>query len=148
MAGTLAVALPGGVASAKKPKPVTGTCNTLTGDATSQTLQNCTDTTDTGGSGTSTTTNENISGNSVNGTDSVTWNSGLNSTESFAGKLLAGKKDKCSAPAGYTNVYEVKEKGKVTGGTATDLVGGKTKTTACVFSGGSGILVTGSSFTF
>jgi hypothetical protein len=148
MAGTLAVALPGGVASAKKPKPVTGTCNTVTGDATSQTLENCTDGADTGGSGTSTTTSETLNGNAVSGTDSVVWNTGSTSLESFSGKLLSGKKDKCTAPVGYSNVYEVKEKGKVTGGTATDLVGGKTKTTACVFSGGSGILVTGSSFTF
>jgi hypothetical protein len=138
---SLAMALPGGIALAKAPKPVTGTCTGLSGNATTQTLSGCTDPADTAGGGTSTTTSESVSGTTVTGTDSVTWNSSKTSLESFKGKLESGKKDKCTAPAGDSNVYEVKEKGKVTGGTATDLINGKTKGTVCVYSTASGGLV-------
>jgi len=135
----LTVAAPG-IAGAKT-KPVTGTCSSLSGNATSQTLSGCTDPADTGGTGVSTTTSEAISGSTVSGTDSVTWSTSKTSTESFTGTLKSGKADKCTAGAGQTNLYEVKEKGSVTGGTATDLVGGKTKGTICVFSTASGGIV-------
>ncbi len=142
VAGTaLAVALPGGVAGAKSVK---GICSTLSGNATTLNLQNCTAGAQTGGSGVSTTTSEMISGNTVTGTDSVQWNiPGSTSTESFTGTLFSGKKDKCTPPVGYSNLDEVKEKGSVTGGTgaATALTGGKTKGTVCVFQSGSTILV-------
>ena len=138
---SLAIALPSGVASAHKVKPDKGTCTSLSGNATSQTMTGCTDSIDTGGSGVSTTTHEAISGSTVSGTDSVAWHSGLTSTESFTGTLKSGKADKCSAPAGDTNLYEVKEKGSVTGGTATHLVGSKTKGTVCTFTAPSGVVV-------
>jgi hypothetical protein len=147
---SLAMALPGGIALAAK--PVTGTCSGLNGNATTQTLSGCTDPADTGGGGTSTTTSETVSGTTVTGTDTVTWNTSKTSTETFKGKLESGKKDKCTAPTGDSNVYEVKEKGKVVGGTATDLVNGKTKGTVCVYSTASGGIVVqnlpGSSTTF
>lgn len=135
----LTVAAPG-IAGAKT-KPVTGSCTSLNGNATSQTLSGCTDPADTGGGGVSTTTSETVSGSTVSGTDSVAWNTSLTSTETFTGKLKSGKADKCTASAGQTNEYEVKEKGKVTGGTATDLVGGKTAGTICVFTTASGGIV-------
>jgi hypothetical protein len=138
-ASLLTVAAPG-VAGAKT-KPVTGICTGLSGDSTSQTLSGCGDAADTSGGGVSTTTSESVSGSSVTGTDSVAWNSSKTSTESFTGKLKSGKADKCTPSAGETNLYEVKEKGSVTGGTATDLIGGKTKGTICVFNGSSGIVV-------
>lgn len=134
----LALAIPGSAAWAKKPKPVTGTCSSLSGNETSQTLSGCTDPADTGGGGTSTTTSETVSGSTVTGTDSVSWNTSLTSTESFSGKLKSGKADKCTPSSGQTNLYEVKEKGKVTGGSAMDLIGGKTKGTVCVFSTATG----------
>ena len=127
-------------ASVAGAKTVKGTCATLSGNAASQTLQNCTDSTDTGGSGTS-TSNETITGNTVSGTTTVDWASGKTSLESFTGKESTGVKDKCMPPAGFSNLAEVKEKGKVTVGTATDLVGGKTKGTVCGYSMGSTILV-------
>jgi hypothetical protein len=145
----LTVAMPG-VASAKT-KPVTGTCSGLSGNSTSQTLTGCTDPADTGGGGVSTTTSETVTGSTVAGTDSVTWNTSKTSTESFTGALKSGKGDKCTPTSGQTNLYEVKEKGKVTGGTAADLVGGKTKGTICVFNTSGGIVVQnfpGSSTTF
>ena len=141
LVGAASLALfPSGVASAKT-KPNKGTCTTLSGNATSQTMTGCTDTVDTGGSGVSTTLHESISGSQVSGSDSVAWHSGLTSTESFSGTLKSGKADKCHPSAGQTNLYEVKEKGNVTGGTAIHLVGGKTKGTVCVFTAESGPVV-------
>jgi hypothetical protein len=142
LVGAASLALfPSGVATAKT-KPNKGTCATLNGNATSQTMTGCTDTVDTGGSGVSTTTHETLSGTTgVSGTDSVAWHSGLTSTESFTGTLKSGKADKCRPSAGQTNLYEVKEKGSVTGGTAVHLVGSKTKGMVCVFTASSGPVV-------
>ena len=136
----MAIALPSGVASAKT-KPNKGTCTTITGNATTITQTGCTDLPDTGGSGVSTTTHESISGSTVTGADSVVWHTGLTSTETFTGTLKSGKADKCHPSAGQTNLYEVKQKGLVTGGTATHLVGSKTKSIVCVFTVSSGIAV-------
>lgn len=151
VATSLAVALPSGVAAAKKPKPVTGTCSRLSGGAAQQTLSGCTDTADTGGGGTSTITSETINGKKATSTDTIDWNSGLTSKESSTNTLKSGKADKCHPSAGETNLYEVKEKGHVTGGTATDLVNGKTKGTVCVFTVTNGVVTTnfpGSTDTF
>jgi len=41
---------------------------------------------------------------------------------------------------GDSNLYEVKQKGSVTGGTAKDLIRGKTKGTVCVFTITNGVL--------
>lgn|GEM_PF-5088992 len=75
----------------------------------------------------------------------------LTSIESSSNTLKSGKADKCQPSGGESNLYEVKEKGRITGGTATDLVGGKTKGTVCVFTAGSGVVTTlspGSTDTF
>lgn len=134
-AGALAfgLAIPSGVAFAK---PVSGSCTTLTGGETTQSLSGCNDTADTGGSGTSVVT---LSGTS--GTTTITWASGKTTVESFKAKELIGKKDKCTTPPGDTALAEAKETGKVTGGTATDLVKGKTKGTVCAFDDASGNIV-------
>lgn len=151
VATSLAIALPGGIAAAKQAKAVTGTCSSLSGGATEQTLSGCSDTADTGGGGTSTITSETITGNKATSTDTITWNSGLTSVESSSNTLKTGKADKCHPSAGQTNLYEVKEKGRVTGGTATDLINGKAKGTVCVFTITNGIVTTnfpGSADTF
>jgi len=140
-ASLVLVIVPAGIAGAK---PTTGTCTGLNGNASSQTLSGCNQTAVTGGSGTSTTTSETVSGKKVTGDDSVTWASGGTNTETFKGTLLSGTKDKCVPGAGETNLFEVKETGKVTGGTgvSTVLDGGKTKGTVCTFTEGSNTVVT------
>jgi hypothetical protein len=120
---TLAVLVPGGSAFAGKPKPTKVTCTAISGSESSVTLSGCSDPAVTGGGGTS-----NVS------TSTVTWNTtGLTSTENYTVKVGTGKKDKCTAPPGFTNTAEVKEKGSVSGGTATTLTGGKVSATVCVF---------------
>jgi hypothetical protein len=123
LAGTasLAIVLPSGIASAKAPKPTKEVCTTLTGNATSQTLSGCS-----GATGIT-------SGVSNVATSTVTWNNGNTSTETYTYSEKTGTKDKCSPPAGDTNVAEVKESGTVTGGTETVLTKGKIKGTVCVF---------------
>ena len=151
VATSLAVALPSGIAAANNPKPVTGTCSSLNGGAAQQTLLGCTDPADTGGGGTSTITSDTITGKKATSTDSIAWMSGRTSTESSSNSLKSGKADKCHPSAGETNLYEVKEKGHITGGTATDLIGGKTKATVCVFTVSNGVVTTlfpGSTDTF
>ena len=125
-------------AGAAKHRPVTGTCSSLSGTS-SQTLSGCTDLSDTGGGGISTTTENNQEGV----TTTLTWNTGLTSIESITqAKVLTGKQDKCISPQGYTNDSEVKFlKGEVTGGTASDLIGGRSRGTVCVYSQGSTVLV-------
>ena len=142
-AAALSVALPGAVASAKTVK---GTCTGESGNATSQTLTGCTVAADTGGSGVTVVNSETVTGTApkqtVTGTSTITWSTSKTTVESFTGQLLTSTADKCPAgPAGFTAAAEVKEKGSVTGGTATDLVGGKVKGTSCVYSMGATILV-------
>jgi len=135
LAGGLAMGLSTGAAWAKKPKPVTGTCSSLSGGESTQSLTGCNDTPDTGGSGTSSVT---IGSPVTTGTTTITWATSLTTTESYTSKLLSAKKDKCPAITGDSNYYEVKEKAKVTGGTATDLVGAKLKGVECVYQAASG----------
>lgn len=129
---SLAVALPGGAALAKS-KTATGACTSLSGNESSQVLSGCTDTADTGGQGSA------VESSSTSST--ITWVTGLTTTESFTEKESLGSKDKCPAVLGDTAVAEVKEKGKITGGTATDLVGGRSTATICVYSNSSGIVL-------
>ncbi len=139
-AAALATAVPGGAAAAAK--AASGSCASQSGGATVRTLAGCTDTADTGGGGVSTVTSESISGSTVTGTSSIAWDTGLTTLQSFTGSIKSGKSDKCTPSTGQTNLYEVKSKGKVTGGTATDLVGGKTSATTCVFQTSGGVVTT------
>jgi len=140
---SLAVALPGGVASAKTLK---GVCTSETGNATSQTLSGCNQPADTGGSGTVVVNSEKVTGKApkqkVKATTTITWATAKTSVETLTGSLLTGVDNKCPAgPPGYTAAAEIIEKGKVTGGTATDLVGSKAKGTSCAYTEGTTILV-------
>lgn len=128
VAAPLSVAFSAGVAGASG--QVTGTCTTLSGGESSQTLSGCNDTADTGGSGTISTTLG--SGNS--GTSTITWASGKTTDESVSYKESLGKKDKCPAMSGDTALAEAKATSQVTGGTATDLIGSKKlKSTDCAY---------------
>jgi hypothetical protein len=141
-AGAIAVAMPmsvalsGGMAGAVT--QVTGTCSSLSGSESSQTLSGCNDTSDTCGSGTITTT----LGSGGTGTASISWASGKTTTETFKYKEYTGSKDKCPAMTGDTALAEAKDTSKVTGGTATDLIGKKKlKSTDCAYNTTSGIIV-------
>ncbi len=128
----------GGDAGASEPSPVLVACTSQSGGQDSQTLSGCNHHKITGGGGVIQTA-EGING-SV--TISVTWNSGLTTVEPVTeGHVLTGAGDRCQPPRGYTNDSETKFKGIVTGGTASDLVGGAAKSTICVFSKSNTLLV-------
>ena len=142
---SLAVALPGGIASASAPKI---TCTGLSGGETSQNLSGCSPTTDIGGSTAvdgdiSQTLNAKMT--AFTATSTITWANSETSTESAKGKITyytaTKNKDKCPATlggAGATPIAEIKESGKLTGGTDTALIGGKTKGTDCAYSPAAG----------
>jgi hypothetical protein len=117
---------------------VTGACTSLSGGESTQTLSGCNDPTDTGTSGTITTTLKGKKGTAV-----ITWTSGKTTTESFKYKELLGAKDKCPAVPGDTPLAEAVDTSTVTGGTATDLIGKKKlKSTDCAYNTpSSGIIV-------
>ena len=147
---SLAVVLPGGIAAAKKAKPVTGTCSSLSGGAATQTLSGCSDASDPG-VGVRAPSPVRRSPGRRRRADTINWTSGLTSIEWSSNTLKSGKADKCHPSGSESNLYEVKEKGHITGSTATDLVGGKTKGMVCVFTAGSGVVTTlfpGSTDTF
>src|SRR5665213_3416228 len=82
-AGSLAVALPGGMASAKVVK---ASCTAETGNGTTETLSGCTDSADTGGGGTATSVQ--VTGTtSVSGTETIHWTSGKTTVITFTGAL-------------------------------------------------------------
>jgi hypothetical protein len=137
---SLAVVLPASQAFAKVAKPTKVICTGLSGNSSTATVSGCSDTAVTGGGGVSVISS---------GVSTVTWNvTGLTSTESFTAVASTGKKDHCTPPAGLTNTAEVKEKGTVSGGTATSLTGGKLKGTVCLFSNNSVALFPGTSLDF
>ena len=131
---SLAVLLPGSIASAKTRKPDKVVCTGFGGSETSQTISGCT-----GGpagltGGTSVPTGYTLTGSTGSGTALITWTDSNTSTEAYTFSEKTGKADKCTAPAGLTNIAEIKEKGTISGGTETALTGGKVKSTICVFS--------------
>ena len=129
-ASLAAVAIPGGTASAA---PLTLSCKTLTGSETAQTISGCSGTAskETGTKGTSTVKN-NLS--KKTGVATVKWSTKKTSIESYSYTELLGASNKCPAKSGYTKVAEAPEKGKVTGGTATGMIGGAVTGTACAYS--------------
>ena len=131
-ASMTAMAVPGGIASAAA--PLTLSCTTLTGSETAQSISGCTGNASklTGTKGTSTVKN-NLSKETEVAT--VKWTSTKKtSIESYSYTELTGTKNKCAAKAGYTKLAEAVEKGKVTGGTATAMVGGAVTGTVCAYS--------------
>ncbi len=143
---SLAIALPGGIASAGVPKVA---CTSLSGNETGQSLSGCTPTTDIGAAGTGT-----ISGisqtftnppkdTSFTGSATVTWANGNTYTETFKGKITyytaTKNKDKCPALGSDTPVAEIKQTGTLAG--SGPLNGGKTKGTDCAYANDSGVVV-------
>ncbi len=136
---SLAVALPGGIASAKTPKI---TCTGLSGSETSQSLTGCSPTTDIGGASATDgdiTEMLNAKATAFTATSTVTWANSETSTEAAKGKITywsaTKNKDKCPTlgGAGATQLAEIKESGTLNGGTDTALIGGKTKGTDCAY---------------
>ncbi len=130
-ASTMLVVGTGGEAGASGPSPVQVTCTNLKGNSAGLTLSGCNDDGDTGGGGMMGI------GEGINGsvTITVTWNSGLTTVEANpGGQVLGGAHPACQAPPGYTFDSMSKFKGTVTGGTASDLIGGAAKVTNCEFS--------------
>jgi hypothetical protein len=133
---SLAIVLPAGTAFAKGPKPPTATCTGLSGNESSQTLTGCSGNPDAGTGGTSDVA-----------TSTVTWSTGKTSIEAYTIKTFSGKKDKCPAEGAILSTIEIKEKGKVTGGTA-NLVGTKVKATVCLYSNSTVTQFPGTTLTF
>jgi hypothetical protein len=133
-ASTMLVVGTGGEAGASGRSPVQVTCTSESGRVSpssgSDTLSGCNHHKITGGGGAIST----IEGINGSVTISVTWNSGLTTVDPTGSRVVSGQYDPCQPPRGYTNDSEVKWKGTVTGGTASDLIGGAAKSTICVFS--------------
>jgi len=129
-ASVAAVTIPGGIASAT---PLTLSCTSLSGSETAQSISGCTGTAskETGSKGTSTVKN-NLA--KKTGVATVKWTTGKTSIESYSYKELFGSSNKCAAKTSYSKVAEAPETGKVTGGTATAMVGGAVTGTACAYS--------------
>jgi hypothetical protein len=106
------------------------TCTSLTGNASTQTLSGCS------GSGSSQT---GTSGVSTASTKTVKWKTGKTSVSTYSYKK--GSDASCPAVSGYTKDLLENVTGKVTGGTATGLVGGSYKATVCVYKKGSTLLI-------
>jgi hypothetical protein len=131
-----ALVLPAGTAFAKGPKPPAAICTGLSGNESTQTITGCSSNPDAGTGGTS-----------VVSTNTTTWSTGKTSTETYAVKTYSGKKDKCPAEGAILSTLEIKEKGKVTGGTA-NLVGTKLKATVCLYSNGTVTQFPGTTLSF
>jgi hypothetical protein len=128
----LAVALPSGIAAAKK-GPVTATCTGLFGGASQQVLTGCTaNSSKVSANGLSIVTTSGTSG-----TSTIYWNDGKTTIESFTYVLTPGS-GACPTFEGTAANDVVTENVTVTGGSA-KLTTGQTGTgTACVYlSGGS-----------
>jgi hypothetical protein len=134
MAGSasLAVVAIPGVAGAA---PLTVSCTTLSGSATSQAVSGCT------GSGAiaADAGTPPAHGTSVASTKTITWSNGKTSKTTYT--YTAGSDASCPAVKGYTKDLLENAKGTVTGGTATGLVKGAFKATICVYKKGSTLLV-------
>jgi hypothetical protein len=133
---SLAVALPGGIASAGVPKIK---CTSLSGSETSQSVSGCTPTADIGAAGTGTISGIsetlNGAGTKFTGTATVTWANSNAYTETFKGTITyytaTKNKDKCPAPPSGTPLAEIKQTGTLAG--TGPLNKGKTKGTDCAY---------------
>jgi hypothetical protein len=130
-ASLAAVAIPGGIAGAAAK---TLSCTTLTGTETAQAISGCSGSgsSQTGTKGTVKVVN-NVAKKS--GVATVTWTSTKKtSIEKYTYVEDTGTKNTCAAKSGYTKVAMAVEKGTVTGGSATGLVGGAVNGTVCAYS--------------
>ena len=139
MAGSatlVAAAVPGGIASATI---LTSSCTTLTGNATTQHLSGCSGTALalTGTTGTITVVNHPAT---KTGVATIKWATAKTTIESYSYSELTGTSDKCPKHGTLSPIAEAKEKGTVTGGTATAMKGGTFTSTACAYAPSKGVL--------
>lgn len=118
------VAIPGGVATAS---PLTVTCTSLTGSASTQTVSGCTGT----GAIAADAGTPPAHGSSVASTKTITWSNHKTTKTTYTYK--AGSDKTCPKVAKYTVTLLENATGKVTGGTATGMVGGAFSGTICVY---------------
>ncbi len=136
LAGSASVAvaaIPAGVASATAPETVS--CTTLAGSATSLTFSGCT------GSGANTSNAGKAPAKGVYTVSSKTlkWSDSKTSTLSF--KYSKDKTSKCPKITGDTSLGEYTATGKVTKGTAKQMIGGAASGSACIYSAKSSTVV-------
>jgi len=129
MAGSAAfaaAAVPGAIAGAV---PLTLSCTTLTGNATSQTVSGCTGT----GATLANAGTPPAHGVQVTATKTVTWSNHKTSVITYTyGNVTPNA---CPIVALYTKYLEVTEKAgsKVSGGTAAGLIGGAVSGKVCIY---------------
>jgi len=124
-ASVAAAAVPGGIASAA---PLHLSCTSLSGSATSQTISGCTGT----GAIAADAGTPPAHGVSTGATTStVKWSNGKTTIMTQTHKVVTP--NACVAPAGYTKVSEFLGTDKVTGGTATGLIGSTGGGKICLF---------------
>lgn len=122
-----AVSIPGGIASAT---PLTVTCTTLSGSATSQSLTHCTG----GGAIAADAGVSPAHGTNVVSTKTITWGSGKTSKTTYTYTSVTNN---CPALSGYTKSGKYHESGHVNtgtaGGTAVGMRGGTFAGYACAY---------------
>jgi hypothetical protein len=123
-ASLAAVAIPGGIATAS---PLTVSCTNLSGSATSQTISGCTGT----GAVAADAGVPPAHGTSVVSTKTVTWSNHKTSKETYTYK--SSSTANCPAVPKYTKDLRETASGKVTGGSATGMVGGAVSGTVCIY---------------
>jgi hypothetical protein len=120
-----AVAIPS-VASATTPETVS--CTTLSGSATSLAFSGCTGT----GANATNAGKAPAKGTLTVSTKTLKWSTNKTSTLTFA--YAKDKTSKCPKITGDTSLGEYTATGTVKGGTAAQMVGGKSSGSACVYS--------------
>ena len=124
-ASLAAVAIPGSTATAAA--PLTVSCTSLTGTATSQIVSGCKG----NGAIAADAGTAPAHGTSVAATKTITWSNKKTTTTKYT--IKAGSDAACPTVANYTKDLLENSSGTVTGGTAKGLIGGKYKGTICVY---------------
>jgi len=131
-----AAAIPGGIAAAS---PLSVTCTTLTGSASSQTISGCTGT----GAISADAGTPPAHGTSAVSTKTITWSNHKTTKESYS--YTSSSTSSCATVSGYTKDLRetIKTGSKVVASTndAAGMVGGALTGTFCVYKKGSTILV-------
>ena len=135
-ASLAAVAIPGGVATAS---PLSVTCTTLTGNATSQTISGCTGT----GAITADAGTPPAHGTSLVSTKTITWSNHKTTKESYS--YTASSTANCPSVSGYAKLLRetIKAGSKVVASSndAAGMVGGALTGTFCVYKKGSSTIL-------
>jgi hypothetical protein len=131
-ASLAAVAIPGGIASAS---PLSVTCTSLTGNASTQTISGCTGT----GAIAADAGTPPAHGVSTTSTKTIKWSTNKTSVSTYT--YTSGSDKSCPAVKGYKVSALENAKGTVKSGSATGMIGSTFKGTICVYAKGSTILV-------